>query len=138
MDVFQLRDGLVKDYSNYIKSFISIQDDRIKKHVDHELASGIFWPDPLIQTNLKIELKPTPTPVKKTKLARAASTPQRTLLDVFHAQTGLRNTGLRHAMNLGKGLSAMAALELAAARGTKMTTSICWRGRRWSGCVGTA
>jgi hypothetical protein len=31
MNVFDLRDNLIDDYSDYISSFIRIQDERIKK-----------------------------------------------------------------------------------------------------------
>ena len=55
MDVFGLRDRLVDDYSSYIQSFIQIRDDRIHDLVDSELASGLLWPDPLIQLNPSFE-----------------------------------------------------------------------------------
>jgi len=51
MDVFQLRQDLIRDYSAYIRSFIQIQDDRILSHVEQALKSGVLWPDPLIQLN---------------------------------------------------------------------------------------
>lgn len=51
MDVFQLRDRIIKDYSSYIGSFIQIHDDRIKQAVDKELNDGLLWPDPLLQLN---------------------------------------------------------------------------------------
>lgn len=51
MDVFNLRDSLIRDYSNYIKSFIRIADPEIRNHVQHSLESGVLWPDPLIQLN---------------------------------------------------------------------------------------
>ena len=55
MDVFGLRTRLVDDYSSYIQSFIQIRDDRIRHLVDSELASGLLWPDPLIQLNPSFE-----------------------------------------------------------------------------------
>lgn len=51
MDVFKLRNTLIFNYTDYIKSFITIQDPRIKEHVENELTAGYFWPDPLIQLN---------------------------------------------------------------------------------------
>lgn len=51
MDVFRLRDSIIKDYSHYIGSFIQISDDRIRQIVDHELNVGLLWPDPLLQLN---------------------------------------------------------------------------------------
>ena len=51
MDVFQLRNRLVEDYSSYIRSFIQIRDERIHGLVDQEISGGLLWPDPLIQLN---------------------------------------------------------------------------------------
>ena len=55
MQVFELRDRLVRDYANFIKSFIRINDNIIDKKVEDELASGLLWPDPLIQLNPHFE-----------------------------------------------------------------------------------
>ena len=55
MDVFKLRNSLIQDYSAYIKSFISIQDNRISSKVLEELSKGALWPDPLIQLNPNFE-----------------------------------------------------------------------------------
>ncbi len=51
MNVFDLRDSLIRDYQTYIKSFIAIRDDRIREHVERELAAGAFWPEPRIGLN---------------------------------------------------------------------------------------
>lgn len=56
MDVFGLRDKLVKDYSEYTRSFIQIRDSRIRDHVEQRLSEGLLWPDPLIQMNPSFEL----------------------------------------------------------------------------------
>ena len=55
MNVFSLRDQLVRDYSEYISSFIQIRDERIKDYVDQQLASGLLWPEALIQLNPAFE-----------------------------------------------------------------------------------
>ena len=55
MDVFKLRDELISDYSTYIKSFIQINDKRIREKVDEELDNGLLWPDPLVQINPNYE-----------------------------------------------------------------------------------
>ena len=55
MDVFNLRQHLVKDYARYARSFIQIQDTRIKLYVDQCLVEGVFWPDALIQLNPNFE-----------------------------------------------------------------------------------
>lgn len=51
MDVFHLRDRVIKDYSEYIGSFIKIRDARIDGKVNDELEEGLLWPQPLIQLN---------------------------------------------------------------------------------------
>lgn len=55
MDIFSFRDSVVADYSDYIRSFISIQDARIADKVDSELAQGLLWPDPRISLNPSFE-----------------------------------------------------------------------------------
>jgi ATP-dependent helicase YprA (DUF1998 family)/very-short-patch-repair endonuclease len=55
MDVFDLRDCLIGDYSRFVKSFIRIRDARIADHVNRELQAGVLWPDPLIQLNPSFE-----------------------------------------------------------------------------------
>ncbi len=55
MDVFDLRKRLIRDYSEYIRSFIHIQDERIRSHVDRELNEGLLWPEPLLQLNPNFE-----------------------------------------------------------------------------------
>ena len=55
MDIFGLRDRLVQDYSDYIQSFILIQDPRVRGYVGQELANGLLWPEPLIQMNPSFE-----------------------------------------------------------------------------------
>lgn len=51
MDVFNLRNNLIKDYRSYSESFINIRDPQIRTKVDEELASGALWPHPLVQLN---------------------------------------------------------------------------------------
>lgn len=51
MDVFVLRNRLIDDYSSYIRSFITIADERIGSLVAEEIHDGLLWPDPLIQMN---------------------------------------------------------------------------------------
>ncbi len=49
MDAFRLRNMVVRDYAEYIQSFLTILDPRIQAFVDEQLARGILWPDPLLQ-----------------------------------------------------------------------------------------
>lgn len=51
MSMFDVRDTLIRDYEEYIRSFIHIRDQRIQTYVDDSLASGLLWPAPLIQLN---------------------------------------------------------------------------------------
>ena len=51
MDVFNFRNQIIKDYRDYVSSFISIAQARLKAFVDGCFQSGSLWPDPLIQLN---------------------------------------------------------------------------------------
>ena len=51
MNVFELREQLISDYSSYIRSFIRIRDERVDALVSSCLDQGRLWPDPLIQLN---------------------------------------------------------------------------------------
>jgi ATP-dependent helicase YprA (DUF1998 family) len=51
MNVFELREKLIDDYSSYIRSFIRIRDGRVEELVTSCLDQGLLWPDPLIQLN---------------------------------------------------------------------------------------
>jgi hypothetical protein len=55
VNVFELRDRLVEDYSDFTRSFLQIHDGRIRGLVDAELDSGLLWPEPLIQLNPTFE-----------------------------------------------------------------------------------
>ncbi|MHC1767597.1 MAG: DEAD/DEAH box helicase [Verrucomicrobiia bacterium] len=55
MNVFDLRDQLVTDYSTYVQSYIQIRDQRISDHVQQRLNEGMLWPEPLIQLNPSFE-----------------------------------------------------------------------------------
>jgi len=51
VDVFQLRNQLIEQYSAYASSFIHINDPIIEAKISTSLAEGAFWPEPLIQLN---------------------------------------------------------------------------------------
>ncbi|MEC7523853.1 MAG: DEAD/DEAH box helicase [Myxococcota bacterium] len=55
MDVFDLRDKVVRDYGSYVRSFLEIRDDRIREYVEREMDGGYLWPEPLIQLNPAFE-----------------------------------------------------------------------------------
>jgi len=51
MNVFELRSRLIEDYSAYVKSFISIRDQRIRERVEADLNEGLLWPEARIGLN---------------------------------------------------------------------------------------
>lgn len=51
MDVFGLRDKVIEDYKSYVRSFLTIKDERIRRLVEQEMEGGFLWPDPLVQLN---------------------------------------------------------------------------------------
>src|SRR3990170_4625442 len=51
MNVFELRSHLIDDYSAYVKSFISIRDNRIRDRVETDLNEGLLWPEARIGLN---------------------------------------------------------------------------------------
>jgi ATP-dependent helicase YprA (DUF1998 family)/very-short-patch-repair endonuclease len=51
VNVFNLRNRLIDDYAQYVRSFIHIRDPRIRAYVEGELTEGLLWPEPLIQLN---------------------------------------------------------------------------------------
>lgn len=55
MDVFDLRHRVIDQYSDYVGSFVTMRDQRIREHVEGELRSGALWPQPLIQLNPAFE-----------------------------------------------------------------------------------
>ncbi|MCB9664676.1 MAG: DEAD/DEAH box helicase [Alphaproteobacteria bacterium] len=55
MEVFDLRNNVVNDYADYVRSFIEIRDPAIRQKVESELRDGFLWPDPLVQLNPSFE-----------------------------------------------------------------------------------
>ena len=51
MNIFNLRDKTISDYEAFLKSFLKINDSRIKDFVDKELSDGVLWPDSILQLN---------------------------------------------------------------------------------------
>lgn len=51
MDVFALRDRVVKDYRDYIGSFVRIRDEQIDQFVRRKFEEGALWPDAILQLN---------------------------------------------------------------------------------------
>src|SRR5262249_47665307 len=55
MDVFRLRDQVIQEYHDYVRSFIQIKDARTARYVEEQLGQGRLWPDPLVQLNPSFE-----------------------------------------------------------------------------------
>lgn len=55
MDIFDLRNRVIKDYGDYVRSFITIRDERIARKVKEEMDGGFLWPAPLVQLNPSFE-----------------------------------------------------------------------------------
>ena len=51
MNIFAFRKRIIDDYRNYVSSFISISQKRLRDFVDDCFETGSLWPDPLIQLN---------------------------------------------------------------------------------------
>ena len=51
MEVFELRNKLIRSYQEYATSFMRIRDTRIKARVDSALAEGKLWPHPQLGLN---------------------------------------------------------------------------------------
>ncbi len=55
MNIINIYDKLKESYKDYLSSFISIKDDRIKEVVTTAIANEQMWPDALIQFNPNFE-----------------------------------------------------------------------------------
>lgn len=55
MQVFELKNRMIDDYSTYLRSFIKIRDARIHHNVEQYLSEGNLWPEALIQLNPAFE-----------------------------------------------------------------------------------
>jgi len=50
--IFTLSQNLIRDYSNYVQSFLTIQDESIRSFLEEELIKkGALWPEALLQLN---------------------------------------------------------------------------------------
>jgi len=55
VDVFDLRERVIREYGQYVRSFLTIKDPAIRRLVEREMDQGFLWPDPLIQLNPSFE-----------------------------------------------------------------------------------
>lgn len=56
-NVFEFRDNVINEYSNFSRSFTRIQAQDIREFVESEYAVGRYWPEPLIQINPNYQRK---------------------------------------------------------------------------------
>jgi ATP-dependent helicase YprA (DUF1998 family) len=59
MDVFRLREDVVREYRDYVESFVRVLDPRISDFVRQQLEAGELWPDAVLQLNPSFELDRT-------------------------------------------------------------------------------
>ncbi len=55
MDAFRLRDRVIQDYAEYVRSFVQIREPRLCEFVEQSLTEEALWPQPLIQMNPSFE-----------------------------------------------------------------------------------
>ena len=51
VDIFSVHERILRDYSEYVRSFVDIKDASIAQAISKELDFGRLWPDALIQFN---------------------------------------------------------------------------------------
>lgn len=51
MKAFQLHESVIKNYKDYLKSFIKIKDERISRFVEEKFEAAGFIPEPIVQFN---------------------------------------------------------------------------------------
>src|SRR4249919_2039394 len=51
VDVFEVREQLVADYSSFTSSFVEPRDERIKELLDRRDEDGGQWPEPWLSLN---------------------------------------------------------------------------------------
>jgi len=55
MDAFRVRDRVIHDYAEYVRSFVQIREARLREFVEQSLTDEALWPQPLIQMNPSFE-----------------------------------------------------------------------------------
>ncbi len=56
-NVFEFRDNVINEYSNFSRSFTRIHAQDIRELVEREYTAGRYWPEPLIQINPNYQRK---------------------------------------------------------------------------------
>lgn len=55
MDAFGVLREVLSDYENFVKGFLEIKDDQIRRKVEDEIADGLLWPEPWLALNPAFE-----------------------------------------------------------------------------------
>jgi superfamily II DNA/RNA helicase len=55
VDVFSVRDRVVDDYRGYVQGFLRVRNEKVREHVERELAGGLLWPEPWLSLNPAFE-----------------------------------------------------------------------------------
>lgn len=55
VDVFAVRDRLVRDYEDFVRGFLTIRDARIREHVEGAIEQGLLWPEAWLSLNPAFE-----------------------------------------------------------------------------------
>jgi superfamily II DNA/RNA helicase len=50
-NIFEFRDELIRKYSSFSRSFVSIASEDIQQEVERQYQQGCYWPEPLVQIN---------------------------------------------------------------------------------------
>jgi len=51
MDIFEVHRRIMDDYTSYIRSFVSISDNEMRRRADQHLNDGHLWTEPLLTFN---------------------------------------------------------------------------------------
>jgi len=55
MDVFRLRETVIHEYADYVRSFVQLREPGLREYVEKSLTDEALWPQPLIQMNPTFE-----------------------------------------------------------------------------------
>jgi ATP-dependent helicase YprA (DUF1998 family) len=55
VDIFGIRDQLIKDYRDFTSSFVDVRDARVREHVERLIQRGHQWPEPRLSLNPNFE-----------------------------------------------------------------------------------
>jgi ATP-dependent helicase YprA (DUF1998 family) len=66
-DVFSLREHVVREYRNYVESFVHVLDPRNDGFVRERLAEGELWPEAVLQLNPAYEQGETLGPARRSR-----------------------------------------------------------------------